>query len=182
MSVKTIGWRLSCCGLLIALVCSPSLADIRLPFIYSPATVVRRSMALGDWTLQIATGRFSGKKSCHLEDRKHHVSYSAGALGFRFGRHVNTLGAWVKIDDGAATRWQDDLPELTRLGVPMDGSGIDNPTDATVWIPARLLAEANHVAIQPAERRQPVTFHLHGFAALRDAAYNMGCTPKRFAL
>jgi hypothetical protein len=135
-------------------------------------------MALGDWVLRIDTARFSSEKACHLEDRKHHVVYAASALGFRFGRHVNTLGAWVRIDDDAPTRWQDFLPELVRLGVPMDSASIDNPTDAIVWIPARRLEEANRVTIQPAGHKRPVTFHLHGFAGLREIARDMGCTPE----
>lgn len=136
-------------------------------------------MALGDWTLRIETGKFSGEKLCHLDDRKHHISYTAGALGFYFGHHVNTLGAWVKIDGRDASRWQDDLPELTRLGVPMDGASLDNPTDSIVWIPALQLDEANHVAIQPKPGQRPVTFHLHGFAGLRDIAREMGCAPEQ---
>lgn len=153
-------------------------AGVRLPLFFKAPQIAKSSRVLGDWRLTIATGKFSGDKGCRLEDRKHHIASANGALGFRFGRHVNTLRAWVSIDGAEPTRWQDMLPELTRLGVPMDGSSLDNPTDSTVWIPERRLAEANRVAIQPDERKRPVTFHLHGFAGLRDMAREMGCAPE----
>ena len=155
----------------------PAMAGLRLPLISRDAQVAKREMALGDWRLTITTGTFSHDKACHLEDRRHRITYASGALGFRFGRGVHTSGAWVRIDDGEVQRWRDDWPELVHLGVALDGSRLDNPSEGIVWVPARQLDEANAITIQPDAHRRPVTFHLHGFAGLRDMARDMGCVP-----
>lgn len=156
---------------------TPAIAKIRVPGL-ARSHVTTRAVQLGDWKLKVVTGTFSGDMRCHLFDPKHHIVYAAGALGFHFRHHVNTLGAWMRIDGGPAKRWQDSLPELTRLGVPMDGRSLDNPTDSTVWVPATLLTDANRIAIQSREDRSPRVFHLHGFAGLRDIARDMGCVPE----
>lgn len=170
--------RLLSCTLLAAVCAStPAIAKVRVPGL-TRTHVNTRSMKLGDWKLKIVTGQFSRDVRCHLADPKHHIVYTAGALGFHFRHHVNTLGAWMRVDGGAPQRWQDTLPELTRLGVPMDGPSLDNPTDSTVWVPATLLADANRITIQPRENKTPRVFHLRGFAGLRDMARDMGCMPE----
>ncbi|MEP7006537.1 MAG: hypothetical protein ABI810_11170 [Sphingomonas bacterium] len=164
--------------MVVAAVCAdvPAMARIKVPGL-TRTHVSTRAMQSGDWKLKIVTGTFSGDIRCRLFDPKHHIVYAAGALGFHFRHHVNTLGAWMRVDGGPAQRWQDSLPELTRLGVPMDGPSLDNPTDSTVWVPATLLTDANQIAIQPREDKSPSVFHLHGFAGLRDIARDMGCVP-----
>ena len=167
-------------GLAVAtMLVTTSVADARLRLpLTSHSAVERREMTLGSWRLRIERGSFTREVRCYLADPKHHIAYVRGALGFRFGHHLNTLGAWTRIDDAAATRWQDELPELTRLGVPIDGPGLDDPTDSTVWIPARRLADANRVTIQPDERTNPRNFHLAGFEGLREIGRSMGCVPE----
>jgi hypothetical protein len=152
-------------------------ANLRVPWL-KRSHVSKRAMQLGDWKLKIETGNFSRDVRCHLADPKHHIVYAAGALGFHFRHHINTLGAWMRVDGEAPQRWQDNLPELTRLGVPMDGPSLDNPTNSTVWVPATLLTDASRITIQPREDRTPRVFHLHGFAGLRDIARDMGCVPE----
>jgi len=169
---------ITCIALLAGLIGEPAFASIQDLLFKRHANEVKVRRTLGDWTLTVWASQFSGDKACVLEDYKHHVSYVTGALGFRFARRINTLGAWVRIDDEAPVRWRDYLPELTRLGVPMDGASLDNPTDGIVWVPADALGEANRITIQPRERSRPVTFHLRGFAGLRDVAREMGCTPE----
>jgi hypothetical protein len=170
--------RLLVCALLaVACAGTPASARIKVPGL-TRSHVSARAMQLGDWKLKIVTGRFSHDVVCHLADPKHHVAYAAGALGFHFRHHVNTLGAWLRVDGGPAQRWQDNLPELTRLGVPMDGPSLDNPTNSTVWVPATLLTDANRIAIQPRENKDARVFHLRGFAGLRDIARDMGCVPE----
>src|SRR4051812_31293553 len=100
-------------------------ANLRVPGL-KRSHVNKRVMQLGDWKLRIVTGNFSRDVVCHLADPKHHIVYAAGALGFHFRHHVNTLGAWMRVDGGPAQRWQDNLPELNRLRVPMDGPSLDN--------------------------------------------------------
>lgn len=168
---------LSCAALAGACAGTSAMAQIRVPGL-TRTHVNTRAMQLGDWKLRIVTGRFSRDVRCHLADSKHHIVYAAGALGFHFGHHVNTLSAWMRVDGGEPKRWQDNLPELTGLGVPMDGPSLDNPTNSTVWIPAAQLADAHRVTIQPRENKTPRIFHLHGFAGLRDIARDMGCTPE----
>ena len=170
--------RVTGIALLAGLVGTPASAGVRDFLFTRPAKEVKVKRALGDWTLTVWTPQFSGDKACVLEDRRHHVSYVGGALGFHFPSHVNTLGAWLKIDDAAPIRWRDFYPELIRLRVAVDGGNLDNPTDGVVWVPARALEEANHIAIQANERARPVTFHLRGFAGLRDIARDMGCAPE----
>ena len=75
-------------------------------------------------------------------------------------------------------RWQNFQLELVRLGVPMDGASLDNPTDGIVWIPASALRDVNRVAIQPNERRRPEAVPLRGFEGLHDIARDMGCAPE----
>ena len=147
----------------------------RLPFARSQ--IERRNLALGTWRLRIETGKFSRDVRCYLRDPKYSIKYSNGALGFRFGHHTNTVGAWVSIDRKPPVRWQAFLPELTLLNVPMDGSSLDNPTDSTVWVPARLLAGANVVSVAPNDSKRVKSFRLRGFVGLRDIARTMGCVP-----
>ena len=181
-SVKVL-MAATCIGLLADALCAPATAKIGLPFhvplLSGPAPAGRQALAQGDWKLRVETASFSGEKRCHLEDRRHLITYAGGALGFRFDPSLNTLGAWLRIDDGPAIRWRDYLPELTRLGVPMAATRIDSPTDGIVWVPAAALEAASHIAIQPAERKRPVTFPLQGFTPLRDAARQMGCVPEQ---
>jgi hypothetical protein len=160
----------------------PLVAAVPIPGI-TPSQVAKRVVRAGDWTLRIETGKFSQEIQCRLFDRKHRIAYAGQALGFRFARHIVTLGAWVRIDAGEPRRWQDLRPELTRSGTPIDGASLDNPTDATVWVPARLLMDANQITIQPDAKARPRTFHLRGFAGLLDSARARGCTPEaRFVL
>ena len=151
---------------------------IRLPLVSGSSQIVERRHALGDWRLNISRSRFSGEIFCRLRSRSNDVLYVANALGFRFGKHHNVMDAWVKIDGGAPYRWRDDLPELARLGVAIDGRNLDAPTDGIVWIPAAKLSEANRVTIQSRLRRHPRTFLLHGSAGLREIARTMGCEPE----
>jgi hypothetical protein len=172
-------WAGFCIGMVASVVGTPACAAMHGLHLFPKAQVTARKMSLGDWRLRVETSSFSGDTSCHLEDRRHRISYVAGALGFRFGSHVNISGAWVRVDDGAPTRWQDDLPELTWLGVPLEPASLDNPTDGIVWLPADRLEGAGRIAIQTDERKRPVTYTLNGFAKLRDAARTMGCAPER---
>ncbi len=104
--------------------------------------------------------------------------YVANAIGFRLGRDADILNAWVRIDDGTAFRWRDQLPELARLRVAIDGRDMDAPTDGIVWLPASLLEKARSVAIQSEPGKNPKIFVLDGWVALRDAARLAGCAPE----
>jgi len=153
-------------------------SSLRAGIVLGHRELVIRTMTLGDWTLRIERNSFSGDVRCHLEDRKHHIVYAANALGFRFKKTLDTLNAWVRIDDQVPHRWQDDMPELMRLQVPLDGASLESPTDGIVWIPTRQVDDANRVAIQPRPDKKPTIYHLHGFSGLRDVARDQGCTPE----
>jgi hypothetical protein len=150
---------------------------LRVPFIQSKSTIAQRKMALGDWHLIVASDSFSGERVCHLRSKNKKVLFVENAVGFRFGRHKDTLGAWVKIDGAPAYRWRDDLPELSRLGVAIDGRNLDAPTDGIVWLPQARLNDANRVDIQLARGKKPKQFHFRGLAGLREIAREMGCSP-----
>ena len=151
---------------------------IRVPLFSRSSQFVAHAYGLGDWRLVISRGKFSGDVACGMRSRTGDAVYVADALGFRFGQHLNVLNAGVRIDDGAPYRWRDDLPELARLRVALDGRDLDAPTDGIVWIPAAKLGHANRVTIQPRPDRHPRSFSLRGFAVLREAARRMGCAPE----
>lgn len=163
---------------LAILVASGATASVRVPLLSKSSQFVKRKMLLGDWQLQITRGKFSGDIACRLRSRNGKIVYVADALGFRFGKHLDVMNAWVRIDGGEAYRWRNDLPELARLGVAIGGKNLDVPTDGIVWIPAAGLVEVNRVDVQPRPDKRPRTFHLRGFAGLRDIARTMGCTPE----
>ena len=161
---------------------APAAIHVRVPLISKAPQVAKRKQVLGDWRLDIFKGRFSGDVACHLRSKDKRIFYVADALGFRFGKRLDTLGAWIRLDGGAAYRWRDDLPELARLGVAIDGRNLDAPTGGIIWIPTAKLAEVNRVQIQPRADKRARTYHLRGFAGLREIARTMGCAPEtRFA-
>ena len=171
---------LLCLGLLLGAGSAPAVAGLGRALFARPSPVSQSRMARGDWRLTIETDRFSGQKRCHLAEHHRRVIYAAGALGFSFAAHADTAGAWFKIDDAAPpSRWQDELPALTRLGAPMEATALDTPSDGIVWVPASRLDGANHIAIQPGDRQRATIFPLQGFASLRDIAHQMGCTPEQ---
>lgn len=148
------------------------------PRFASPVSqMARQTLKEGTWRLVVETGKFSGDTRCHLADARHGIVYSSGALSFSFGRSVNTLGGWVRIDNAPAQRWRDYLPTLYRLDAPVNRYGLENTTDGKVWIPAEALDHAGQLAIQPSEHRRPVIYTLSGFAKLRETGRGLGCTP-----
>ena len=154
----------------------PALAHV--PIHFAPPQTTKQSFRQDGWRLTIRTSRFSGDSRCHLEHRQQPISYAAGALGFHFSPRLNTQGAWLKIDDAPPSRAQDETPALIRLGVPLDGPGLDNPGGGVVWIPASRLNGASIVTIQPAANRPPRSFSLKGFVQIRELALARGCTPE----
>ena len=170
-------WGLGAAALLVA-GAAPAAVHVRVPLISKAPQVAKRKQVLGDWRLEIVKGRFSGDVACHLRAKDKRVFYVANALGFRFGKRLDTLGAWIRLDGGEAYRWRDDLPELARLGVAIDGRNLDAPTGGIIWIPAAKLADVNRVQIQPRADKRARTYHLRGFAGLREIARTMGCAPE----
>lgn len=166
--------------LLVAVGVAPSAAPaaVHVLPLRKPSQVAKAKHVLGDWQLLIARGRFSGDVACRLRSRNGKILYVANALGFRFGKHWDVMNAWVRIDGGAPYRWRDDLPELARLEVAIDGKNLDAPTDGIVWIPAERLADVRQVSIQPRPDKRPRAFRLHGFAGLRDIGRALGCAPE----
>jgi hypothetical protein len=166
-------------GLALGTAAAPGVvsAAVRLPLLPRSQSAKSRH-ALGDWTLRIARNRFSGSVVCRLRSRNGKILYVADALGFRFNKHLDVMNAWVRVDGGEPYRWRNDLPELARLDVAIDGRNLDAPTDGIVWIPAASLADASQVVIQPRADRSPRVFRLHGFAGLRDIGRALGCDPE----
>jgi len=133
-------------------------------------------IALGDWQLRIERNRFSGNIACRLRSRDHHGVYAGRAIGFRLGKHMDTTLATYRLDGGPAHEWRDQLPELIRLGTPIDGPGLDDPTGGFVWLPLSILRDVSRIAIQGRPDRRPEAFHLRGFAGLHDTARTRGCS------
>jgi hypothetical protein len=139
--------------------------------------VVRHRTRVGDWRLDVARNPFSGDIVCRLRDAHGQAIYRQGAVGFRFRRSWDVAAAVYRLDGGEPRAWRDDLPELVRLGTPMDTGGIDNPTEGRVWIPLSRLSGVNAVAIQPRLDRAQRVFHLRGFRGLYELAQARGCVP-----
>lgn len=144
----------------------------------TPAVAARHgdpARAQSPWRLAVARDAFSGEVRCTLQSAAGAIVVAHRGVGFRFGRHDNTLDAWYRIDGGAPTRWQDRYPRLIADGVPMDGPGLRNPTGGIVWLPIDEVRSAQAVTIRPAPRDRPRTFATTGLAATLDSAARQGC-------
>lgn len=164
-------WVLACCAMLAA--CGLP----RLPLIAPNPPVVRHRAAAGDWRLDIARNGFSEDISCRLRDRKKRAFYQARAVAFRFDDDWDVSQAVYRIDGGKPQRWREDLPELLRIGAPIDRGGVENAMRGLVWIPFRRLTEANRIAIQARPDRPAKTFHFRGLHGLYETAVARGCAP-----
>jgi len=138
--------------------------------------VDRQRTIAGDWRLDVSRDRFSQQIICRLRARGGAL-VEGNAVGFRFKRSWDVSAAVYRIDGGTPRQSRDDRPELLRLGTPMETGGITNPTDGVVWIPLRLLADANAVAIKPQPGRRPKVFHFSGLRGLYQLAHERGCMP-----
>jgi hypothetical protein len=148
-----------------------------LPLLPRHPPVVRHRTDVGDWRLDISRNPFSGDVACRLRDRHGRAFYRQGALGFRFRRSWDVAEAVYRVDGGTVRAARDDLPELIRIGTPIDTGGIANATEGVVWIPAARLARANAVAVQPRPDRAVRIFRFRGFRGLYELAVARGCTP-----
>lgn len=137
----------------------------------------KRKVIVGDWRLDVVGDRFSGKVACRLRAKDGHAIYRSGAIGFRFRSRWNVGQAVYRIDGGRPRVWRDDLPELVTSHAPVDAGGLDNPSAGVVWIPYRLLADANRVAIEARPDRRSRLFHFRGLKGLLATARERGCAP-----
>lgn len=119
-----------------------------------------------DWRLDVKRDAFSGDVICRLRSRDGAALYVQNAIGFCFGRKARVMQASFRIDDGQVMRWRDQLPELARLRVSLNGRDMSSPTDGIVWLPAAMLDGARTVSVQPRPGASPKTFSLAGLAEL----------------
>lgn len=138
-------------------------------------SAVTRRFALDNWELRIQRNRFSGEVGCRLSARDHHGAYAGSAVAFYLGKHIDTTLATYRLDGGPALRWRDQMPELVRLGTPMDGPGLEDPTGGFVWLPLSTLQGVNRVVVQATPDRRPKAFLLRGFVQLLNFARSQGC-------
>lgn len=164
-------WVLASCAMLAAC------ASPRLPLVPRHPPVARHHATVGDWRLDIAHNRFSDEITCRLRARHGKAFYQAGAVAFRFDDDWDVSQAVYRIDSGEPRRWREDLPELLRIGAPIDRGGVENAMRGLVWIPLRRLAEANNIAIQARPDRAARTFHFRGLKGLYETAIDRGCSP-----
>jgi hypothetical protein len=127
------------------------------------------------WIVTLRHDGFTGLVTCTMRSSDGRMLYQPGAIGFQLGRRRDTLDAWYRLDVGPALRWRDRYPALIAADVAIDGSGLDNPTGGTVWLPEADVARVQEVTIRSTRKARPQTFHLGGFAPLRDAAQRLGC-------
>lgn len=161
----------------LALCVGASSAAGALPLLPRHPPVVRHRAQAGDWRLDINRNPFSGDIVCRLADRHGRAFYQQGAIGFRFRKGWDVADAVYRLDGGAAHVWRDDLPQLLRMGTPMDTGGIANPAEGIVWIPLGRLEGINAVTIQPRLDRAARAFHFRGFRGLYQLALARGCVP-----
>ncbi len=152
-------------------------ADFQVPLKHRNEQVAIRPVEAGDWQLLIARDRFSGETTCRLRARNDEAFVVGGAVGFAFPKNVNTHAAVYRIGGAAPRRWRDDLPELLRLGAPMDRGRVENPAQGLVWLPLRRLDHVNSVEIAPQPGGAPRTFYFRGLKGLYQTALSQGCMP-----
>ncbi len=162
---------------LFAVVLGLTPAAAALPFLPRHPQVERHRTEIGPWRLDVATNPFSGNIVCRLRERYDRAFYQQGAIGFRFPGGWDVNKAVYRLDGGLPRLWRNDLPELVRLGTPIDTGGIDNPSQGIVWIPLSRLQGVNSIAIQAREDRVPRTFRVGDFIALYEEAIARGCVP-----
>jgi hypothetical protein len=140
-------------------------------------TVMQRTTIKQDqWRLDLARNPFSEQLVCHLSARNGRAFYQAGAVAFHFNSRWNTSAAAYRLDNGPPRLMRDDLPELIGLKAPIDRGGLENATQGLVWVPFRLIAPAQAIAIAPTAIHAPRRFPLAGLVALRALAATRGCT------
>jgi len=141
--------------------------------------VRRKVYELDGWVMTIQTDGFTGQPRCHLYSPKTlfqgRITYEGGALGFVFDRDEDTQQAWYRIGQSKTKRWQDIYPELVRLGIPLEGGSLDNPTGGVVLLPEAELDAASEVTIRLSETASTKRFKLKGFKAAKAAALANGC-------
>ena len=169
--IGRVVWMLASCAMLAA--CSLP----RLPLIARNPPVARHRAAAGDWRLDIARNLFSEQITCRLHDRKKRAFYQSGAVAFRFDDDWDVSQAVYRIDGGEPRRSREDLPELLRIGTPIERGGVENAAQGLVWVPFRRLAEANRIAIQARPDRPARTFHFRGLRGLHETAVARDCAP-----
>lgn len=152
-------------------------AHPRVPFAPRHPQVVLKKSAMGDWRLERRRNPFSEAMACRLRARDGKAFFQGGAIAFRFPAGWDVHEAFYRLDRGVPQSWRDDLPELVRIGVPIDQGGVVNASAGLVWIPWRKLTEANRVAIQARPNRAARIFHLGGLKGLYEAAVAQGCAP-----
>ena len=150
---------------------------VALPFMHHRPPIVRHKVKVGDWQLDVARNGFSGDVACRLSSRNNHATYQADAIGFRFSRSWDVHDAVYRFDGGAPQQWRDDLPELVRIGAPIDAAGIENASGGIVWIPWSRMHDVNSIAIQARGDRKARVFHLRGLRGLLEVAVMRGCSP-----
>jgi hypothetical protein len=161
----------------LMLACACAAPAAALPLLPKHPRVARHRTQVGDWRLDVSRNPFSGDIVCRLRDRHGDAVYQQGAVGFRFSKHWDVAKAVYRLDGGVPRAWRDDLPELLRIGTPIDTGGIANPSQGIVWIPVSRLAGVNAVAIEPRPDRRPKLFHFRGFRGLYELAVARGCAP-----
>lgn len=141
------------------------------------ARVDRHRVEAGDWQLLTARDHFSGEATCWLRASNDEAFVVGGAVAFAFPKSWNTHAAIYRIGGDATRQWRDDLPELLRLGTPMDRGSVENPAQGLVWLPLRRLDEVTSVEIAPQPGRPPRRFNFRGLKGLYQTALSQGCTP-----
>jgi hypothetical protein len=139
--------------------------------------VERHRSEAGDWELLVASDRFAATKSCQLRARNGEAFVDGAAIAFAFPKGWNTQGAIYRTGGDVPRHWRAELPELLRIGAPMDRGSVENPAHGLVWIPLRRLDAVNAIEIQPQPGMAPRTFRFHGMKGLYHAALSQGCTP-----
>ncbi len=152
-------------------------ADFRVPLTHRTAPVDHHRVEAGDWQLLVSRDRASGDVTCRLGASDGKAFVVGASIAFAFPDETNTHAASYRIGGDAPRRWREDLPELLRIGAPMERGGVENPAQGLVWIPLRRLEAANAIEITAQPGSAPRTFRIGGLKGLRQAAIARGCTP-----
>jgi hypothetical protein len=114
------------------------------------------------------------------------MSATAGAVIFKFGRHVDTSNAVYRLNFGPAYAVGDlminqDLRRIVEVDAPLE-----NPSSGVVAVPVSRLTGISQVSIRPNVHMAPQTFDVSALPAVLQLEASQGCfaaeEPQRPAL
>ena len=126
------------------------------------------------WTLLVERDRFNGGVSCRAFTRG--ITYESGLLTVDFGARTNTALAEYRVGGGAVHPAADHVLEAAGLGASFRSRDLANPSGGRVYLPVRVIGEAESLEVRPNPARHARQYSLVGLDAVRAEAQAQGCS------